>query len=291
MTAARKAAAAKGAPTYQTRLASGEKQGRKRMATLGGVYDAVPVIRTSHDVITLPGTGSDAGHRHDRTNDDHDATTPRRRGPQAIAKWLTGSIDHSSEQVIATVFDQAEQRDPGHRRPWIALVDGAPHQLDLIRAEAWVGAHLHKILHGRADEVIGDLDRQAAEAGLDPERRKGIDTAIGYLTAKQPYLAYDTTLTCGRPIATGVIEGACRHLIGDRLDITGARWSLHGAEAVLKLRALVATATSPPTGPITSHASINACTKPATSANMTSPRNQARPFKRATPISNAFQGP
>jgi hypothetical protein len=45
-------------------------------------------------------------------------------------------------------------------------------------------------------------------------------------------------LACGWPIATGVIEGACRHLVGDRLDITGARWGLEGAEAVLKLRAL-----------------------------------------------------
>lgn len=35
-----------------------------------------------------------------------------------------------------------------------------------------------------------------------------------------------------------MIEGACRHLIGDRLDITGARWGPQGAEAVLRLRAL-----------------------------------------------------
>ena len=42
----------------------------------------------------------------------------------------------------------------------------------------------------------------------------------------------------GWPIATGIIEGACRHLVKDRMDLTGARWGLHGAEAVLKLRAL-----------------------------------------------------
>ena len=35
-----------------------------------------------------------------------------------------------------------------------------------------------------------------------------------------------------------MIEGACRHLVKDRMDITGARWGLEGAEAVLKLRAL-----------------------------------------------------
>jgi hypothetical protein len=37
----------------------------------------------------------------------------------------------------------------------------------------------------------------------------------------------------------GPIEGACRHLIGDRLDITGARWGLDGAEAILTLRAVI----------------------------------------------------
>jgi hypothetical protein len=65
-----------------------------------------------------------------------------------------------------------------------------------------------------------------------------VDTCVGYLQAKREFLGYDTTLAAGWPIATGVIEGACRHLVGDRLDITGARWGLQGAEAVLKLRAL-----------------------------------------------------
>ena len=49
---------------------------------------------------------------------------------------------------------------------------------------------------------------------------------------------YGEALESGYPIASGVIEGACRHLINDRLDITGARWSLEGAEAILKLRSL-----------------------------------------------------
>ncbi|MGH3612017.1 MAG: ISKra4 family transposase, partial [Pseudonocardia sp.] len=59
-----------------------------------------------------------------------------------------------------------------------------------------------------------------------------------YLLAKKPYLAYHEALAAGWPIATGIIEGACRHLVKDRMDITGARWGLSGAEAVLKLRAL-----------------------------------------------------
>jgi hypothetical protein len=73
---------------------------------------------------------------------------------------------------------------------------------------------------------------------LEKNRRKGIDDAAGNLRNKAPYLRYDTALEHGWPIATGIIEGACRHLVEDRLDLTGARWGLVGAEAVLKLRAL-----------------------------------------------------
>ena len=52
------------------------------------------------------------------------------------------------------------------------------------------------------------------------------------------HLKYGEALQEGFPIGSGVIEGACRHLINDRLDITGARWGLAGAEAILKLRSL-----------------------------------------------------
>ena len=60
-----------------------------------------------------------------------------------------------------------------------------------------------------------------------------------YLTNNMDYLRYDQALASGWPIATGVIEGACRHLIGDRLDITGSRWGIDGAEAILRLRAVI----------------------------------------------------
>ncbi len=217
--ATRQAAEAKGPGPYRTRLASGEKPARKRMATLGVVYDAEPAPRRAHDVITVPTAGAPSGER------------TRRIGPNAQAKWLTGSVTASSEQVIAAVFDQATQRDPTHRRTWVVLVDGARHQLDLVRAEAarrGVAVHiLIDLIH-----VLEYLWR------LSGDQRRGADACIGYLQAKQEFLCYDTALARGWPIATGVIEGACRHLIGDRLDISGARWGLDGAEAVLKLRAV-----------------------------------------------------
>ena len=115
-----KAAARQG--KMRTRLAAGEKPNRKRMATLACVYDAEPAPRRPHDVIAPP--GGRHGHR-----------TPRPR-PKARAKWLAGSVEHDPAEVIAAAFDQAEARDPARRRTWVVLVDGAGHQLGLIRAEA-----------------------------------------------------------------------------------------------------------------------------------------------------------
>jgi len=94
------------------------------------------------------------------------------------------------------------------------------------------------VLAGRATGVAGAIRRTATNRGLDKAARKGADVCSRYLTNKARYLDYPTALANGWPIATGVIEGACRHLVKDRLDLTGARWGLQGAEAVLKLRAI-----------------------------------------------------
>ncbi|WP_443032555.1 hypothetical protein [Streptomyces sp. BA2] len=90
-----------------------------------------------------------------------------------------------------------------------------------------------------ARQVADALEAHADAAELAGRRRLGVDKAGGYLRAKLPYLGYDIALAEGRPIATGVIEGACRHLVKDRMDITGACWGLAGDEAVLRLRTVI----------------------------------------------------
>ena len=160
------------------------------------------------------------------------------------------------------------------------LVDGASHQIQRIKSEArkrgvkvtivcdfvhvlgylwnaaaclhpdgdpatiehWVHRQATKVLEGHPRKVAGAIRRQTTNAGLDPARRKPADDAAAYLTNLAPYLNYPTALHKGWPIATGIVEGACRHLLKDRLDITGARWGLAGAEAILKLRAIKANA-------------------------------------------------
>ena len=96
------------------------------------------------------------------------------------------------------------------------------------------------VLAGDSARVAAEITAEADAAGLAGAQRTGADACVRYLTSKDEYLRYDQALAAGWPIATGVIEGACRHLIGDRLDITGARWGLQGAEAILTLRAVIA---------------------------------------------------
>lgn len=256
--ATRKAAAAH-RRRFRTRLASGEKPHRKRMATLAAVHDAVPAPRRPHDVISLTGR---SGER------------PVRKGPTASGKWVYGSVIEPACTVIARAFDQAQARDPVHTRPWVVLVDGDLHQIALVREQAarrgvavhivcdlihvieycWRGARcLHTaddpaaeqrvaawalgLLAGNTGQVIDDMKTQAAT--LPADRRDGLTAAIRYLSGHREFLCYDHALEQGWPIATGVIEGTARHLVGDRLEITGARWGLAGADAVLKLRAII----------------------------------------------------
>jgi hypothetical protein len=242
-----------------TRLSKGEQRHRKRMAEVGCVYDCAPAPRTPADILPAPDQVAPPG-----------CSRPRARG-----KWLVASITADAAQVIGQVFDEATRRDPDHHRSWIALVDGNNHQLQRVHAEAhargvevtvvvdfvhvleylwraawcffaegdpaaetWVHDHARSVLHGRASIVAGAIRRKATRNHLDPAKRKPADTAAAYLLNKKPYLDYPTALAAGWPVATGVIEGACRHLVQDRMDRTGARWGLVGAEAVLKLRAL-----------------------------------------------------
>jgi hypothetical protein len=99
------------------------------------------------------------------------------------------------------------------------------------------------VLHGRAKAVAATLASVAAKTRADPRTRHldltDMDKAATYLTNNREHMRYDKALEKGWPIATGMIEGACRFVIEDRFGITGARWSPDGAEDILKLRAIV----------------------------------------------------
>jgi hypothetical protein len=268
---AKAAAAAEG--KLATRLSPGEKHGRKRMAELACVYDAVPVPRVPEDIISTPA--------QKRRKKKAQAGAAKGRGkprePQARGKWLTASVTDDIPAVIAAAFGEAARRDPGQQREWVILIDGNNTQIEAVTAEAagrgiavtividfihvleylwkaawsffnkgepaaeeWVADQARKILRGKSAQVATGIRRRATTYGYTAAERAGADEAARYLDNKKEHLDYATALEKGWPVATGVIEGAARWLVKDRMDITGARWSLEGAEAILKLRALTA---------------------------------------------------
>jgi hypothetical protein len=257
--ATRKKAEAAAATRTRTRLASGEKPNAKRMAEVAAIYTLKPWPRTIEDVL------------HGLRSKETDAKRPR---PTSKRVWA--SVEHSPQRVIDDAFDEAFRRDPDLRRRWIVLVDGNRDQLRRIKraaqrigiqitivldvvhvleyiwhasyafhaagtneAETWVENRFLALLNGQTGgELAKSLRQMSKSHGIDEKTAKPVERAAKYLVRNTDFLHYDRALADGLPIATGVIEGACRYLVQDRMGRTGARWSLAGAEAVLRLRAL-----------------------------------------------------
>ncbi|MCP3674060.1 MAG: ISKra4 family transposase, partial [Gammaproteobacteria bacterium] len=238
-----------------SRLSQGEKKDRKRMAQVAAVYTVQPHCRTAESIM--------------KHSDDNviPFRTPIRN------KLVWASIEREAKVVIEEAFREALQRDPKQTRQWVILIDGLPHQIKLINkvmeelninatiamdfihvleylwkaawcffdkgdeaVEEWIAEKSINILNGHCSQVSKGLRSSTTKRKITD--RINIDKCADYLLKNKERLQYGVALESGLPIASGVIEGACRHLINDRLDITGACWSLQGAEAILKLRSL-----------------------------------------------------
>jgi hypothetical protein len=258
---ATKAAAARRNRKLEKRLSKGEKRATKRMSQVAAVYTIAPFMRGVDAIIgdLRPGDG------------------PRPKRPRPEGKRVWASVEKEPAEVIEEAFLDACSRDPKRQKKWVALLDGNADQLALVRAAArkhrveltivldvihvleylwkaayvfhaegsteaenWVPERLLWLLCGEAGQVVASIRRSATRRGLTAAVRKPADKCAEYIENHKAYVRYDEYLEAGLPIATGVIEGACRHLVRDRMDITGARWSLSGAEAVLRLRSLKA---------------------------------------------------
>jgi hypothetical protein len=243
-----------------TRLSKGEKNSTKRMATVAAAYTVSPFPRTAEDIVKEFRPVREAGG----------AARPR---PEDKRVWA--SLEKPPRDVIDEAMHEALHRDPCQLKTWVALVDGNQTQLSILgelsskhgielnvvvdlihvleylwaasfafnpegsrEAEKWVTKRLLEILRGNSSNVAAGIRRSATLRNLSADDRLAVDDCAHYLLKYRPYLRYDEYLAKGFPISTGIIEGACRHLVKDRMDITGARWSLEGAEAVLRLRAL-----------------------------------------------------
>ena len=239
-----------------TRLSPGEKKNRKRMATVVSVYEVAPYPRTAAQIL-----------------DPEQQPAETRPRVQNKRTWARVQADQGT--VIEQAFAEAVRRDPNQQLRWVVLTDGqedllrqvaacakrykveilvvqdfvhvleylwkaayALHPEDADERENWVLERATAVLEGRAQDVAVGLRRAATRKQLGQGERKPVDKAADYIDNNRERLQYDRALAHGLPIATGVIEGACRHLVKDRMDITGARWGLERAEAILKLRSL-----------------------------------------------------
>jgi hypothetical protein len=254
-------AAKKAVRKLATRLTVGEKRNRKRMAQVAAIYTVGRHVRAPEDVLA------------DLSGASTERTRPER--PKVTNKRVWASVEHEPEAVIEEAFQEARARDPQHRRQWVVLVDGNKDQLAIIEtqrkklgavrivvdlihvleylwraahalfgdttkaAEAWVQEQLLLLLRNRpASELATAMRSAARREKLQRTALKAVCDAADYLETYAEYMRYGDALAMGLPIATGVIEGACRYLVKDRMDRGGARWTLVGAEAVLRLRAL-----------------------------------------------------
>jgi hypothetical protein len=236
--------------------------GIKKMAEAVAVADFTPAVREPEDIAAPParrkahpGPGArdkwvsasiteSIGDMIAKAFDEAD-----RRDPERIRQRVF-LVDGNKQQITA-IEDHARARglkvpvliDYIHVTGYIGKASAALHPGDPLAAGQWADGQLLRVLHGRAKAVAATLASVAAKTRANPRTRHldlaGTDKAVTYLTNNHKHMKYDKALAAGWPIATGMIEGACRFVIEDRFGITGARWSPDGAEDILKLRAVV----------------------------------------------------
>lgn len=239
-------------------MSPGEKKNSKRMAAVASVYLINRFERTPSDVV----------------KDIFEENDKKLSRPRPLKKRVWASLEKSFEEVVDELFIESDRKDPNRKKDWVALVDGDKKQIKYLKKKAktygvnltiicdfihvleylwnasnalteekdereyWVRERLENLLNGKASSVAAGIRRSATKRNIPQEKRVSVDKCATYLLNQSPYFSYHNYLKKGYPIATGVIEGACRHLVQDRMGITGARWGLKGAEAILKLRSL-----------------------------------------------------
>jgi hypothetical protein len=233
------------------------------MACVGGVYSVAPFRRTADDVL-------DEILRQEK---QEQRPKPQNKRLRAV---LTRQVDGKEVNAKDVVFDwlakEVQQRDPQEHRTVVAIMDGEAklrvlqelkigraigildiwhvteylwklahcfHPEGSAEAEAFVETYLQKLLEGKVGRVIGGIRQMATKRGdMSKHKCEKVEEYLYYFAERREYMKYDEYLAAGYPIGSGVVEGACRHLVKDRMEQTGMRWRIAGAQAVLSLRAI-----------------------------------------------------
>jgi hypothetical protein len=246
----------------QGRRTKGPKAYQTRQACVGAVYTIAPFVRTADQVV----------EQWARQRCRSDRPAPQHKRVRAeLTRPIEGVQVNGKDQIFGWFVEQVRGRNPSGTKPVVCLMDGdralwkkLAHCLkgvicilDLfhVMQRLWAAAHcfypegsaaaqgfvtdrLRRILQGDVGRVIGGLRQMGTKHRLRGSRRRRLSEAIGYLHRNRRLMKYDQYLTAGYPIGSGVVEGACRHLVKDRMQQTGMRWRVPGAQAMLDLRAI-----------------------------------------------------
>lgn len=253
-------------PSAAVAAETGQKKrnGKKQMAYVGAVYTIDRFPRTTEQVLNEMA-------RRERSKE-----RPRPQHKRVWAEMtriLEGETVSGREWLFCSLTVECRQRDPQRKKTLICLLDGERSLWDMQRfwfgraigildifhvservwevahcfhkreseaARQFATHHLRMILDGKVGYVLRNLRRlfEEKQKELGSEKRKTLREAITYFQNNQDHMCYDEYLAAGYPIGSGVAEGACRHLVKDRLELTGMRWERTGAQSMLHLRAI-----------------------------------------------------
>lgn len=257
------------APIHEHRHGKGPKPDRKKMATVGAVYSVDSFVRTPDEVVeSLFRDPQEERPKRKRPRPCHKRMRAALNHMNAAGDEIDGRA-----AIFGWISDEMAKRNPDGAKPIVRIMDGeeslwkmgdlfqaeAPmidvldllhvtprlwdaasvfHARDSKAAEQFVRGRVTRILQGEVDAVIRGLRRMSTARGVSAKKRAQIEKICGYFKNNRHRMRYDEYLACGYPIASGVIEGACRHVVKDRLERTGMNWVCQGAQAMLDLRCI-----------------------------------------------------
>ncbi len=250
------------APPKTLRPKKGPRINKKKEAVVSVVYTIDRNVRSAEDLL---GEIDKDNHVVPPAKDPPERPKPRHKRVRAT---MLGK-----DAAFEDVRRQFEERDPDGTKVRLALTDGdsalqdraldlagplgitlildllhvltyvwaaghAFHDEGSVEASRWVMGKLCLLLEGKVGYVIGGLRQSVKKRKLRGKKREAVETAIGYMDRNRDFMRYDEYLAKGYPIGSGVVEGACRHLVKDRMELGGMHWSKPGAQAILELRAV-----------------------------------------------------
>jgi hypothetical protein len=243
----------------RVRLKKGEKPGKKKMTTVTGLYTIECHHRQVEDIVK----DSTIRNKLEQEKPLSDRPKPKNKIVKATFKGKKAAFEDLAQQVL--------DRNPGKKKECVALVDGERklrqllaqylpnfciildlyHVLEYLwvaahlfyregseQASSWVQSMLRLLLEGKVEDLILYLKGGLMYQELSSSMKASLRKIIGYFDRGKLYMKYDVYISRGYPIGSGVIEGACKNLVKDRMELSGMRWTISGAETMLGLRSI-----------------------------------------------------